>query len=96
MAKSKSEGKRKVIIESMIEGRKMEAFAEHRTKEMHTCWICNTICYKRKPVKNIGARWICIDCLRQLRETLDTLQQWEEELSLEKDMKKQLDESFED
>jgi hypothetical protein len=96
MAKGNSEGKRKVIIESMIEGRKMEAYTEHRTKEMHTCWICNTVCYKRKPVKNIGARWICIDCLRQLRETLDTLQQWEEELSLEKDMKKQLSESFED
>jgi hypothetical protein len=96
MAKTKSEGKKKVLIESMLEGRKMEAYAEHRTKEMHSCWICNTVCYKSKPVKNIGARWICIDCLRQLRETLDTLQQWEEELSLQKDMKKQLNESFED
>jgi hypothetical protein len=94
MGKEKGEGKRKVLIESIIEGRKMEAYTEHRTKDMHACWICGTICYKRKPVKNIGNRWICIDCLRQLKETLDTLDQWEQELSLEKDMKKQLDESF--
>lgn len=92
--KGKGENKRKVLLESIIEGRKMEAYAEHRTKDMHVCWVCNTICYKRKPVKNIGSKWICIDCLRQLKETLDTLQQWEEELSLEKDVKKQLDDSF--
>jgi len=92
--KGKAENKRKVLLESIIEGRKMEAYAEHRTKDMHVCWVCGTICYKRKPVKNIGTKWICIDCLRQLKETLDTLQQWEEELSLEKDVKKQLDDSF--
>lgn len=92
--KGKGENKRKVLLESIIEGRKMEAYAEHRTKDMHVCWVCDTICYKRKPVKNIGSKWICIDCLRQLKETLDTLQQWEEELSLEKDVKKQLDNSF--
>ena len=94
MAKNRVESKRKMLVESIIEGRKMEAYAEHRTRDMHVCWVCNSICYKRKPVKSIGVRWICIDCLRQLKESLETLQQWEEELSLEKEMKKQLDESF--
>jgi len=94
MKKGNVNRKKKILLEGIIEGRKMEAYAEHRTKDMHVCWICNTITYKRKPMKNIGKRWICIDCLRQLKETLDTLQQWEEELSLEKDMKKQLNESF--
>ena len=94
MAREKGEGKKRVLIESIIEGRKMEAYAEHRTKDMHACWLCGTICYRRKPAKNIGARWICIDCLRQLKETLDTFGQWEEELSLERDMKKQFNDSF--
>lgn len=94
MKKNNVNRKKKILLEGIIEGRKMEAYAEHRTKDMHVCWICNAITYKRKPMKNIGKRWICIDCLRQLKETLDTLQQWEEELSLEKDMKKQLNESF--
>jgi len=58
---------------------------------MHTCWICSTITYRKKPIKNIGGKWICIDCLRQLKEALDTLQQWEEELSLEREMKRQLE-----
>lgn len=80
-----------MIIESIVEGRKMEAYAEHRTKDMRTCWVCSTITYRKKPIKNIGGKWICIDCLRQLKEALDTLQQWEEELSLEREMKRQLE-----
>jgi hypothetical protein len=61
--------RRRMVIESIVEGRKMEAYAEHRTKE----------------------RWLCIDCLRQLKETLDTLEQWEEELAMHKDARRQLD-----
>ena len=83
--------RRRLVIESIVEGRKMEAYAEHRTKEMHSCWFCGSICYRKTPVKNIGGKWICIDCLRQLKETLDTLNQWEEELSVQKDARKQLD-----
>ncbi|MCK5548630.1 MAG: hypothetical protein KAI64_06420 [Thermoplasmata archaeon] len=86
--------KREILIEGIMEGRKMEAYTEHRTKDMRACWICGGISYKRKPIKSIGTKWICIDCLRQLKETLDTLQQWEEEVTLENDMKKQLDEGF--
>lgn len=93
--RSNDSDRRRMVIESIVEGRKMEAYAEHRTKEMHTCWVCNQICYRKKPMKNIGTRWICIDCLRLLKETLDTLDQWEEELVLQKDARRQLDEGFE-
>ena len=62
------EEKRKVILESIIEGKKMEAYAEHRTKEMHACWLCNTIAYRKRPVRQVGNRWICIDCLKRLKE----------------------------
>lgn len=72
----------------------MEAYAEHRTKEMHYCWICGVISYKKTPMKKIGNKWICIDCLRHLKEILDTLDQWEEEISLEKEMKDQLDDGL--
>jgi hypothetical protein len=96
MPKAEVKGKedtdrRRLVIESIVEGRKMEAYAEHRTKEMHSCWLCGSICYRKVPVKNIGNKWLCIDCLRQLKETLDTLNQWEEELSVQKDARKQLD-----
>ena len=94
MAKNAAEkegARRKMVIQSIVEGRKMEAYAEHRTKEMHTCWICGTICYRKTPGRSIGERWICIDCLRQLKETLDHLHQWEEELTLQRDTRSQLD-----
>ncbi len=83
--------RRKMVIESIVEGRKMEAYAEHRTKEMNICWMCNSICYRKIPGKMVGKRWVCIDCLRQLKETLDTLDQWEEELVMQKDARRQLD-----
>jgi len=90
---SEKEGK-KVIMETIAEGRKMEAYAEHRTKDMHCCWTCGVISYKKKPMKQVGDRWICIDCLRQLKEIFDTFDQWEEELTLERDAKKQLDDGM--
>ena len=86
--------KRKMIIESIVEGRKMEAYAEHRTKDMHVCFFCDKILYRRAPMKKLGEKWVCIDCLRQLKEMLDTLEQWEQEISLQKEMKKQLDDGM--
>ena len=86
--------KRKAVLESIVEGRKMEAYAEHRTKEMHACWFCGTICYRKKPVKNIGTRWVCIDCLKELKEALETLSQWEESLALQKEIVRQVDEGL--
>ncbi|MEW5937538.1 MAG: hypothetical protein AB1665_06955 [Candidatus Thermoplasmatota archaeon] len=83
--------KRKAVLASIVEGRKMEAYAEHRTREMHACWICGAICYRKKPVKNIGTRWICIDCLKELKEALDTLSHWEETLVLQREVVRQLD-----
>ena len=46
--------KRKMIIESIVEGRKMEAYAEHRTKDMHVCFFCDKILYRRAPMKKLG------------------------------------------
>ena len=83
--------RKKMVLEGIVEGRKMEAYTEHRTKEMHACWVCDSICYRKTPVKQIGTKWICIDCMRQLKELLDHLHQWEEELTLGEEMKKQMD-----
>ena len=94
MAKGEAQpdsARRKMVIESIVEGRKMEAYAEHRTKEMNTCWICEAICYRKTPGKNISEKWICIDCLRQMKETLDTLDEWVEELVMQKEARSQLD-----
>lgn len=88
--KKKSADKKTMILNSIIEGRKMEIYTEKRTSEMHQCMFCETICYRKKPIKELGKKWICIDCLRKLNEMLETLKQWEEEITLEEEMKKQL------
>ena len=89
-SQTNEDDRKKLILQSLVEGQKMDAYAEGRTKEMKICWICETICYRRKPVKSLGSKWICIDCLRSMKELLDTLGQWEEELALKEEMKKQL------
>ena len=94
MPADKELSRREVTLEAILEGKKMEAYAEHRTKDMHVCWICGEIGYKKKPMKNVGNRWICIDCLRSLKEALDSLDEWEVELQLEEEMSKKIDESL--
>ncbi len=91
---NKTTDKKRMILESLVEGKKMEIYAERQTSEMFFCIFCEKICYKKKPVKALGNKWICIDCLRQLKELLDSLKQWEEELTLEEEMRKQLGEGL--
>lgn len=81
-------------IESIIEGKKMEAYAEHRTKDMHQCSLCGTVGYRKRPMRPVGTKWICIDCLRSLKETLEGLDQWEAEIQLEKEMSKKIDDTL--
>jgi len=83
-----------LTLESIVEGKRMDAYVEHRTKEMHVCALCNAVGYKRKPMRQIGKQWICIDCLRQLREALEGLEQWEAELQLEREMGKKIDDTI--
>lgn len=87
-------GERDRILESIIDGRKMEAYAEHRTRDMHTCTLCATICYKKRLIRQIGSKWLCIDCLRKLKEALDTLEQWEESAGVRGNLRVQLDEGY--
>ena len=94
MPADKELSRREVTLEAILEGKKMEAYAEHRTKDMHVCWICGEIGYKKKPMKNVGNRWICIDCLRSLKEALDSLDEWEVELQLEEEMSKKIDDTL--
>ncbi len=82
--------RRKEILRNIIEGKKMEAYAEHRTREMHMCFFCGEIIYKRKPMKRIGDKWICIDCLRELKEAMDTLEEWEREVVLGEKMRRHM------
>lgn len=86
--------RKKMMLESIVEGKKMEIYTERQTDDMHFCSFCEKICYKKTPVKELGKKWICIDCLRQLKELLDSLSQWEEEITLEEEMKKQLGEGL--
>lgn len=72
----------------------MEAYAEHRTDEMHYCHLCEEIIYKKIPGKQIGNKWFCIDCLKKMKEVLDTIDEWEEEMALGEEMQGQLDENL--
>jgi hypothetical protein len=94
MPEDDSKTRKDLTLESIVEGKKMEAYVEHRTKDMHACALCGSIGYKKKAMKSVGTRWMCIDCLRQLKETLDTMDQWEAELQLEKEMSKKIDEGL--
>ena len=85
---------KKKILSSLKEGKRMEAYAEHRTKDMKHCDFCEKISYKKVPGKEIGEKWICIDCLRRLKEILDNLEKWEEELALDEEMEDQLEEDL--
>jgi ribosomal protein L37AE/L43A len=83
-----------LTLESLVEGKKLEAYVEHRTRDMHVCALCGAVGYKRRAMKLIGSRWLCMDCLRQLKEVLDTMEQWEAEVQLEKEMAKKIDEGL--
>lgn len=76
--------------ERLIDGKRLEIYADHLTREMHGCFLCDEVSYRSRPVKQVGKRWICIDCIRRLREVLDTLQQWEEEARLGQQMDEEL------
>lgn len=94
MAAGTRKSRRELTLESIVEGKKMEAYVEHRTKDMHACWMCGVVGYKKKAMKNVGSRWICIDCLRSLKEVLENLDQWEAEIQLEREMSKKIDETL--
>ncbi|MEM3396465.1 MAG: hypothetical protein QW620_03695 [Thermoplasmata archaeon] len=86
--------KREKWIEAIIEGKKLESYAEYKTKEMHVCFLCDTICYKRIPVKKIGNKYICINCLKALKELIENLEIWESEVSIDREMEKQIQEDI--
>ena len=81
-------------LESILEGKKLDAYAEHWTKKMHVCALCGTVEYQRKPMKPIGSKWVCIDCMRELKEVLDTLPHWEAEIQIGKEMSKKIDDTL--
>lgn len=82
------------LVSSLMEGKRMEAYAEHRTDDMNYCQFCETITYKKVPGKKIGKKWICIDCLRRLKEVLDDLEQWEKEIALGDEMEEQIEQDL--
>ncbi len=90
VADKEAEAKKTELLESVLKGQAMETYIEHRTSEMRHCALCDSIGYKRRPMKPVGKRWICLDCWRQLRETLDTLDRWEEEMALKDEMERTL------
>ncbi|HLY76558.1 MAG TPA: hypothetical protein VKT21_01580 [Thermoplasmata archaeon] len=79
-------GKR--LLRNLAEGKRFETYVEQQTQEMRVCFLCDRIFYRHKPVKRIGARWVCIDCLRALKESIETLDRWEELSTLRDEMEK--------
>jgi hypothetical protein len=86
--------RKELTLESIVEGKKLEAYVEHRTREMHACTICGGIGYKKRPMKCVGGRWFCLDCVRQLKELMDTMHKWEAEVRLENELSKKIDEGL--
>jgi hypothetical protein len=69
---------RKRLLRTITEGKRFEGYVEQQTRDMHACALCQRILYRKTPMKQIGARWVCIDCLKSLKEALDSLEQWEQ------------------
>ncbi len=82
------------ILKNLIENIKLDVYVESKIPEMHVCFLCGRIGYKQLPMKKIGNKWICIDCLRELKEALDSLEEWEQEIALQKEFKKQIEEGI--
>ena len=78
------------MIKHIVEGMKMEAYVEAKIPEMHVCFLCGRIGYKNLPMKKIGEKWICVDCLRELKEALDSLEEWEQEIALQNELRKDI------
>ncbi len=79
------------LFGNLIESMKMDAYIESKLQDMHVCAFCGRISYKELPMKKIGEKWICIDCLRELKEALDSLSDWEQEITLQKELKKDIE-----
>ena len=79
-------GKR--LLRNLAEGKRFETYVEQQTQEMRVCFLCDKIYYRRKPVKRVGARWVCIDCLRALKDSIDTLDRWEQLSTLRDEIEK--------
>jgi ribosomal protein L37AE/L43A len=86
--------RKELTLESLVEGRKMEAYVEHHTRDMHACAICGGVGYKKRPMKSVGGRWFCMECIRQLKAIMDGLELWEAEVELEREMAKKIDEGL--
>ena len=84
------------VLKNIIEAMKLDLYVESKIPEMHVCFFCGRIGYKNLPMKKIGDKWICIDCLRELKEALDSLEEWEEEINLREEFKKQIEKEFKD
>ncbi|MGQ9582345.1 MAG: hypothetical protein ACUVV6_02380 [Thermoplasmatota archaeon] len=78
--------KRAEVLERVLRGQAMETYIEHRTSEMRCCALCESIGYRRRPMKQVGRKWICLPCWRQMKEILESLDRWEEEVALKNEM----------
>ena len=78
------------MMKNILESLKLDLYVESKIPEMHVCFFCGRIGYKNLPMKKIGNKWICIDCLRELKEALESLDEWEQEISLREEFKKQI------
>lgn len=75
---------------TLAEGKRFEAYAERQATSMRVCAFCEKVYYRKKPMKQVGTRWICIDCLRALKETLDGLDRWEDITVLHDELERSL------
>ncbi len=87
-AEKEAAAKKVQLLENVLKGQAMENYIEHRTSEMRHCALCDSIGYRRRPMKQVGKKWICINCCRQMREVIDNLDRWEEEMALKEEMER--------
>jgi hypothetical protein len=75
-------------LRTLADGKRFEAYVEQQTADMRVCAFCERVFYRKKPMKPVGKRWLCIDCLKSLKESLETLDRWEEMSALHEEIER--------
>ncbi len=47
-----------------------DAYVEQKLHEIRVCFVCGKLIYKKKRAYRIGNKWLCEDCLKDLRMAL--------------------------
>jgi len=86
----------KLPIRTLLESMRLEAYVEEKLAEVKVCALCGRLGYRKLPMRRIGARYICAECLAQLKDAIENYDAWLEEVKEEEEARKSLEKRLEE